>query len=268
LSAIELQQHSTDARVSSGVPELDLMCGGGIYRDSVILVSGATGTGKTLMVTHYLQAAIASGQRAILIAAEESRDQLTRNASNWGMDFHAAEQGGLLRIVARYPETMGLEDHLLYIRREIEAFRPERIAVDSLSAFERAGTRTSYREFVLALTSGIKQFGVTGLFTNTTAMLLGGESVTESHISTITDMIVLLRYVELHGEMRRGLAVLKMRGTQHDKDIREYVIDGEGMHLREPFREIHGILTGAPTYTFARERESLAGMFDLARSRD
>ncbi|CAL77736.1 Circadian clock protein kinase KaiC [Bradyrhizobium sp. ORS 278] len=268
LSAMELQQHSSDIRVSSGVPELDAMCGGGIYRDSVILVSGATGTGKTLMVTHYLQAAIASGQRAMLIAAEESRDQLTRNALNWGMDFDAAERSGMLRIVARYPETMGLEDHLLYIRREMADFRPDRIAVDSLSAFERAGTIKSYREFVVALTSGIKQFGVTGLFTNTTAMLLGGESVTESHISTITDMIVLLRYVELHGEMRRGLAVLKMRGTQHDKDIREYVIDGGGMHLREPFREIHGILSGAPTYTFARERDNLAGMFEMPRTRD
>ncbi|MGY4308615.1 circadian clock protein KaiC [Bradyrhizobium sp. USDA 4369] len=266
LSAIELKQRSSDLRVSSGVPELDQMCGGGFYRDSIILVSGATGTGKTLMVTHYLRAAIERGERALLIAAEESREQLTRNASNWNVDFDSAEKEGLLRIIARYPETMGLEDHLLYIQREINEFQPSRIAVDSLSAFERAGTPKSYREFVIALTSHIKKVGITGLFTNTTSMLMGGASITETHISTITDMIVLLRYVELYGVMRRGLAILKMRGTQHDKDIREYVIDGHGMHLVSTFRDVHGILTGAPTYMFARERDHLAEMFGGSQS--
>ena len=201
-----------------------------------------------------------------MIAAEESREQLTRNASNWNVDFDSAEKEGLLRIIARYPETMGLEDHLLYIQREINEFQPSRIAVDSLSAFERAGTPKSYREFVIALTSHIKKVGITGLFTNTTSMLMGGASITETHISTITDMIVLLRYVELYGVMRRGLAILKMRGTQHDKDIREYVVDGHGMHLVSTFRDVHGILTGAPTYMFARERDHLAEMFGGSQS--
>lgn len=164
-------------------------------------------------------------------------------------------------MVCRYPEIMGLEDHLLHMRRDIDRFKPSRVAVDSMSAFERAGSPKSFREFVIGLTSHIKHLEITGLFTNTTSMLLGGESITETHISTITDTIILLRYVELYGEMRRGLAILKMRGTQHDKDIREYVIDSEGMHLKDPFRGVHGILTGTPTYMFSRERENLSDMF-------
>jgi len=67
-------------------------------------------------------------------------------------------------------------------------------------------------------------------------MLTGGESITETHISTITDTIILLRYVELHGELRRDLAVLEVRGTHHDKEIREYFIDGCRMHIGQPFR--------------------------------
>jgi circadian clock protein KaiC len=102
---------------------------------------------------------------------------------------------------------------------------------------------------------------VTGLFTNTTAMLMGGETITETHISTITDTIILLRYVELYGEMRHSLAILKMRGTQHEKDIREYMIDSQGMHIKDPFRGVHGILTGTPTYMFSRERQNLFDMF-------
>lgn len=265
LSAIELKQRSSGIRVSSGVPELDKMCDGGMYRDSIILVSGATGTGKTLMVTQYIKAAIEAGERAILFGAEESREQLTRNAASWGVDFEKAEADGLLRIVCRYPEVMGLEDHLLHMKRDINAFRPKRVAVDSMSAFERVSTPKSFREFVIALTSAVKQLEITGLFTNTTSLLLGGESITETHISTITDTIILLRYVELHGEMRRGLTVLKMRGTFHDKGIREYVIDNQGLHVKAPFRGVHGILNGTPTYTVDDERSRLGDMFRSER---
>ncbi|GAB5375769.1 MAG: circadian clock protein KaiC [Acuticoccus sp.] len=262
LSATELQQKSSTVRVSSGVEELDKMCGGGMYRDSIILISGATGTGKTLMVTEFVKAASQSGDRVLLIGAEESRQQLIRNATAWGADFEKAEADGLLRMVCRYPELMSLEDHLLHIKRDIESFKPSRIAVDSLSAFERVSSLKSFREFVIGLTSHIKQLETTGLFTNTTPILIGGESVTETHISTITDTIILLRYVELMGEMRRGLAVLKMRGTWHEKGIREYVIDGSGMSIKSNFKGVHGILSGVPSYNFTAETERLTGLFD------
>src|SRR5687768_11807442 len=86
-----------------------------------------------------------------------------------------------------------------------------------------------------------------GLFTATTPTLLGGTSATEAHISTICDSIILLRYVEMFGEMRRGITVLKMRGSPHDKNIREFNIDGAGMHIQGPFRTLSGILGGIPT---------------------
>lgn len=267
LSATSLQQSSSDMRLSSGVAELDRMCGGGIYRDSIILVSGATGTGKTLMVTEYVKAAIDSGQRVLLIGAEESRDQLGRNAKAWGTDFDKAEQDGLLKVICRYPEVMGLEDHPLQIKRDVDEFQPTRIAVDSLSAFERVSSVKSFREFVIGITGFIKEKQMTGLFTNTTSMLLGGESVTETHISTITDSIILLRYVELFGEMRRGITVLKMRGTWHAKEIREYVIDNNGMSIKGPFKGVLGILSGVPSYSFATEAERMETMFSVGEER-
>jgi circadian clock protein KaiC len=248
LSAIELRQKSSDVRISSGSRELDEMCGGGFFRDSVILVSGATGTGKTLTVTQFLNGGAAAGERCLLLAFEESREQLFRNAIGWGIDFDAMERAGTLRVVCDYPEVNGLEDWLITIQSIVREFRPSRVALDSLSALERVGSIKAFREFVIGVTSFIKQQEITGLFTATTATLMGGSSITESHISTLTDSIILLRYVEMFGEMKRGVTVLKMRGSLHDKRIREFTIDGQGMHLGRPFRNVTGILAGTPVH--------------------
>lgn len=261
LAVIKLEQHSSNIRITSGSPELDSMCGGGFYRDSVILVSGATGTGKTLLTTKFIGGGAAQGERCLLLAFEESREQLFRNATGWGVDFENMEQDGLLKVICQYPEVSNLEDHLIQIKSAIEEFRPHRIAVDSLSALERVSTMKSFREFVIGLTSFIKDCELTGLFTSTTPTLLGGTSVTEAHISTITDSIILLRYVEMFGEMRRGITVLKMRGSMHDKSIREFTIDGTGMHIGKMFREVSGILSGMPTHTPPNEIERIEQMF-------
>lgn len=262
LSAIQLQQESSNIRIQSGIKELDQMCGGGFFRDSIILTSGATGTGKTLMVTQFMGGGIVAGERCLLFAFEESQDQLFRNASGWGIDFETESAKGQLKVVCRYPESSGLEDHLIKMKEIIEDFQPDRVAVDSLSALERVSSEKGFREFVIALTSFIKHRKMAGLFTATTPTLLGGASVTESHISTITDSIILLRYVEMYGEMLRGITVLKMRGSRHDKEICEFTIDGAGMHIGRQFRNVTGILSGNFTYANSDELSRLNSLFD------
>jgi circadian clock protein KaiC len=262
LSAIKLRQHSSNVRISSGNSELDEMCGGGFFRDSVILVSGATGTGKTLTVTQFLEGGARQGERGLLLGFEESREQLFRNAAGWGVDFEDMERRGTLRVVCDYPEVVGLEDWLITIQREVSEFKPTRVAIDSLSALERVGSIKSFREFVIGVTSFIKQQEITGLFTATTSTLLGGSSITEAHISTLTDSIILLRYVEMFGEMKRGLTVLKMRGSVHDKSIREFTIDQKGMHVGRRFRNVTGVLGGAPMHVSPAELERAWTAFD------
>ena len=262
LSAMQLSMKSSNVRISSGNAELDEMCGGGFFRDSVTLVSGATGTGKTLTVTQFLQGGATSGERCLLLAFEESRDQLVRNANGWGFDFEKMERDGMLRVVCDYPDVSGLEDWLVTIQGIIREFKPKRVALDSLSALENVGTSKAFREFVIGLTSFIKHEEITGMFTSTTGSLMGGDSITESHISTLTDSIILLRYVEMFGEMKRGLTVLKMRGSGHDKAIREFTIGKGGMQMGRAFKNVTGILSGAPMHVAPGDLERVWGQHD------
>ncbi|MGF1537627.1 MAG: circadian clock protein KaiC [Elainellaceae cyanobacterium] len=258
LGAMRLTQRSSNVRVSSGVETLDQMCGGGFFKDSIILATGATGTGKTMLVSKFLQNACENNGRAILFAYEESRAQLSRNAYSWGIDFEDLEQRGLLRILCAYPESAGLEDHLQIIKSEIANFKPSRIAIDSLSALARGVSNNAFRQFVIGVTGFAKQEEITGFFTNTTDQFMGSHSITDSHISTITDTILMLQYVEIRGEMSRAINVFKMRGSWHDKGIREYVIDENGPQIKGSFREYERIISGSPSRIGVNERSELS----------
>lgn len=267
LGAMRLTQRSSNARSSSGVRTLDEMCGGGFFRDSIILATGATGTGKTLLVSKFLEEGCRQGERAILFAYEESRAQLSRNAQSWGIDFEELEEKGLLKLLCNYPESAGLEDHLQMIKSEITQFKPSRIAIDSLSALSRGVTNNAFRQFVIGVTGYAKQEEITGFFTNTTDQFMGSHSITESHISTITDTILMLQYVEIRGEMSRAINVFKMRGSWHDKGIREYRITEGGPEIRDSFRNYERIISGSPTRIAIDEKSELSRIVQGVRDK-
>jgi len=250
LTRLQLTQRSSDHRVSSGNVPLDKMCGGGFFKDSILLVSGATGTGKTLMVTEFIRGGYENKEKVLFLAYEESREQLVRNAAGWGVDFPKMEKSGNLLIEAIYPESAGLEEHLLNIQQLIEEFKPTRFALDSLSAIERGSSKKNFREFLIALTSFLKKKEIMAIFTSTSANIVGGTSVTDSHISTITDTIILLRYAEVFGNVHRVVTVLKMRGSKHTKGIFEFDINNQGMKIsNKEFDRMSGILGGMPLLT-------------------
>ncbi|MGQ4650507.1 circadian clock protein KaiC [Lyngbya aestuarii] len=267
LGAMRLTQRSSNVRVSSGIKTLDEMCGGGFFKDSIILATGATGTGKTLLVSKFIQDACLQGERAILFAYEESRAQLSRNAHSWGIDFEEMEQKGLLKILCSYPESAGLEDHLQIIKSEIADFKPSRIAIDSLSALARGVSNNAFRQFVIGVTGYAKQEEITGFFTNTTDQFMGSHSITNSHISTITDTILMLQYVEIRGGMCRAINVFKMRGSWHDTGIREYIISREGPEIKESFRDYEGIISGSPSRIVINEKSQLSRIVQGVRGK-
>lgn len=246
-------------RISLGKPEVDEMFGGGIYRDSLLAVTGPTGTGKTLMGVQFVAAGLAAGESALFLSFEQSSWQLDRNARSWGIDLETPRHEGRLRIVSRYPERRGLEDLLVEIKHDIEEFAPQRLVLDSMTALEYNATPKVFREFGVALTSYLKARGVAAMMTATLPNLLGGEHATNISLSTITDAIVALRYFELGSEVRRAITVLKLRGSAHFRAIYEYEIDDDGMRLVGPTDGVHGILSGIAMLTDEAEGANRRG---------
>lgn len=268
LGAMRLTQRSSNVRVSSGVTKLDGMCGGGFFKDSIILATGATGSGKTSLVSKFLAEGCLQRERCILFAYEESRAQLARNASSWGINLEEFESKELLKIICAYPESAGLEDHLQIIKTEMLNFKPSRIAIDSLSALARGVSQNGFRQFVIGVTGLAKQEEITGFFTNTTDQFMGSHSITESHISTITDTIILLQYVEIRGQMARALNVFKMRGSWHDKGIREYLISDDGIQIRDSFQGYERIISGSPSRIAIDEKNELSRIVQGVKDRE
>jgi circadian clock protein KaiC len=243
-----LRMHAGEAaeptRITTGCDGLDEMLGGGMFSGSAVIVSGPTGGGKSLLATQFVSAAVRAGEPALLLAFEESRDQVLRSARGWGHDLAPFEADGLLRIAAAYPDIASLDDHLVEIESLVRRHRPARVALDSLTALERLGSAEAFREFAARLTASLKAAGVTSLMTASAQTLLGGTSVTETHVSALTDGIVLLRYVEIDGAVRRGMTVLKARGTAHDNAIRQFSITDAGAVVGDRLHGMSGVLSG------------------------
>jgi len=244
LSAAEERPEASGGRVTTGVDELDVMCQGGLFEGSLAVVSGPTGTGKTLLTTHFVAAGIERHDRCLLLSFSESRDQIVRNANGCGFDLLEMEASGRLLLICQYPEDESIEDHFLAITEGIENFRPDRVALDNFFALERVTTEAGIRDILHELASFTRRRGITSLFTATSSGLLGDTPVSGVDLAPVADAIFLLRNVELAAELHRSIAVLKLRGSAHDRSIREFTIDGKGMHIGSKMMGLSGILTG------------------------
>lgn len=241
LAFLASRERASQGRVSTGIAE---MCGGGLYRDAIVLLSGSTGAGKTLTSLRFAAAAYVAGERCLFYTFDETREQLGRNAAGWGLDLDAMEATGRLRIVAEYPEVASLEDHFIRLRRIVAEFAPDRMVIDTLSALERVATPRALLDFLVSLGAVLRPREITALLTSTAGVHLAPalEPSVAVEIASLAVVTILLRDFEHAGEIQRAIAVVQARGTAHEHSIRQVTIDG-GMHIGEPLRGVAHILT-------------------------
>jgi len=238
----EMARKSSDNKIKTGVQGLDEMSFGGLYESSTTLITGASGTGKTMLGMQFILEGAKHGEKGLFLAFEESPEQLLRNAGSFKWPWKKYVDNGTIKLISIYPEDMPPEAYLKLIQDMVIKENPKRFVLDSLSGLERVYAPEKFREFVVGLNAFLKNHGITTYLTNTTKSLLEIKSITETALSTLTDNIIILKYLELGGEMRRVINLLKARGSDHDKGIREFVIGGKGTVVGESFKGVKGLL--------------------------
>ena len=238
-----------DKRVSTGIKGLDEMLGGGFLPGSMVLVRGAPGTGKTLMALQFLvHGATKHNESGLLISFEEFPASLYRDAEALGWNLKELESSRKLYQMFTSPEVFlaDLQSPDGRLNRLILDANVRRLALDSITHFDRlTGNAQELRRIYASVANGLRREGVT-------AMLLGEEGRAEYRradrggLSFIVDAIILLRYVEIESAMQRAIVVLKMRGSNHAKEIRCYEIGSGGLTVLDVFEGREGLLSGIP----------------------
>jgi circadian clock protein KaiC len=248
-------------KLSIGVPELDKMMGGGILEGDSVLVAGPSGTGKSALATQFISAGLRQGDPGIMAIFEERPKGYTERADSFGLKLNTPQYSGKLEILYLRPLDLSVDETMQEILDAIKRVGAKRLVIDSLVGFEMAlapGFRTEFRESLYRMIGALTGAGITILSTVEVE-----DSFTEmpfSHyaISFLTDDILRLRYVEIDGQLRKVMVIIKMRGGNHSKDIREYVITDKGVVVIHPRRtDYQGLITGIPQQTGPRKAQEI-----------
>jgi circadian clock protein KaiC len=233
-------------RLSIGIPELDKMLGGGILEGDSVLVAGPSGTGKSAMATQFLVEGFRNGEPGIAAIFEERPQGYAARAKLLGLDLETPQKTGMLEMLYLRPLDLSVDEAMQATLDAVNKIGAKRLVIDSLVGFEMAlapGFREDFRESLYRMIAALTGAGVTILTTVEIEDTFAAMQFSHYTISFLTDDIIRLRYVEIDGQLRKIIVVVKMRGGNHSKDIREYVITDKGVVLISPRRTDYVRLT-------------------------
>jgi circadian clock protein KaiC len=239
-------------RVSTGFKDLDSMLGGGLFRGSTTLITGAPGTSKTTLAGQFTDSACRRGERTLYVSFDEGGERIRRNLTSVGIRLDGHVKSGLLRMYSGRTDVTNPEEHLIRIAALILEHRPLCMVIDPLSAIARTGALSSARAVGNRLIYKVKDHYITVLITS----LVDGEDpqaeATELQISTIADTWIHLSYLVRGGERNRALTIVKSRGTRHSNQVRELILSEQGPALTEVYSAGGEVLMG----TLRKEKEA------------
>lgn len=233
-------------RLSTGVPGLDNMLTGGIPRGQTVLVAGSAGVGKTTLGLSFINAGVEVGEPAVYVSFEEPADALAQLADGFGMALADTQHQDNFSIMHFPPVHLRTDEFIAQLEAEIDRIGARRVVIDSVTDLALADQDSHrLRETVYVTNAMLKQHGVTTVLTAEVPELFGQTYVTTEHISIIVDGIILMKYLEMESEIQRAISVLKLRGSDHDKDIRRFTIDSGGLRVQSRFEGAEGLMAGS-----------------------
>jgi len=231
-------------RVTTGVARLDAMLGGGYYRGSSVLITGAPGTAKSTLSGAFLAAACRRGERALYVSFDEIAGEHARNLASVGIDLETHVASGRLKIYSARTEASSLEEHLVRIHSLIRAHRARFVVFDPLSSLFRAGAESCVQSASERLLHMTKSEGITTISTSLLASADLRVEGTPLEVSTIADTWIHLSYAVQAGERNRALTIVKSRGMKHSNQVRELVLSDAGVTLADVYTADGEVLMG------------------------
>jgi circadian clock protein KaiC len=249
LIGTEQQKQLPEKRLSTGIAELDTMLAGGIPSGDSVLVAGPSGSGKSALATQFIAEGLKNGESGVIAIFEERPETYAERAESLGMDLKEKIKNGELEILYLRPLDLSVDEALREVLDAVKRLGANRVVIDSINGFELAlapAFRQDFRESLYRMVVALTAAGVTILTTVETVSSFTDLRISSHGISFLSDDIILQRYIEIDGQLRRIMLIVKMRGGNHSKDIREYEITSHGIELGDRLSNYLGLISGLP----------------------
>jgi len=249
--ALEPGQHESSfavEHISAGVPEVDELLNGGLSRGTVSIISGPTGVGKTTLGTQFMKEAAGRGERSVIYLFEESKQTFMNRSRAVNIPVDDMIERDTLQVYEVEPLERSPQEFGRMVRREVEDEGAEIVMIDGIAGYRLTlrGADGSMLKQMHTLGRYLNNMGVTTIFVDETKNITGDFNATQENISYLADNIVFLRHLEIQGELRKAIGVLKKRTSDFERTLREFEITSRGIKVGEPLTGMRGILSGTP----------------------
>lgn len=246
-----LQEYDAQERLrtTSGIAELDVMMNGGLHTGDALMVSGPAGTGKSLFGTQFISGGVTSGEKGVIAVFEEHPDAFLSRVEHVYPSLREMVDKGEVEIIYLRPLDLSVDETLDEIKQCVERMGAKRVVIDSLSGFRIALAptfRADFQESLYRLVRALTSTGVSVMLIAEVVAAAGDLRFTTDEISFVTDDLIALRFFEAEGELRKVVTVVKMRGSAHSHDLREFQITDKGITIGGKLSGYRGIITGVP----------------------
>jgi circadian clock protein KaiC len=257
LVAAEHHQAFVREKAESGLKPLDSLLGGGLDRGTSTLIIGPAGSGKSTIAVQYVVAAAARGEHAAIFAFDESRNTLLTRTAALGIGLEAQIESGRVTVQQIDPAELSPGEFVQIVRRQVERNKCKVIVIDSLNGYLNSMPEERFMTIQLhELLTFLGQHGVTTVLVVAQHGLMGASMQAPVDVSYLADCVILTRYFEYQGRVKKAISVVKKRSGNHEETIRELKMGPRGISVGEPLEHFHGVLTGVPIpkdQLFARE---------------
>ncbi|MYM36241.1 AAA family ATPase [Duganella sp. FT94W] len=248
LVAADSRESDVQRQLSSGLPQLDALIGGGLEEGMSTLITGPSGTGKSSLAAQFVHAATLRGERCAMFLFEEARNNMLNRCANLGMDLRGAIAQQRLSVQQVDPAELSPGEFTSAVMQAVEQ-GARVVVIDSLNGYLHAVPDERFLIIYLhELLTYLGQRGVVSLIVGVQTGMLGAGMGNAVDASYLADNIILLRYFEAAGEVRQAISVIKKRGSSHERTLRRFAVGPGGLRVGPVLNDFHGVLTGVPSY--------------------